>query len=222
MQMKFVFKGFLLLFILVYGSLAKGQEAAKMETGQYGEAKKKKISLNYLSLAFTNNHTAFPFSSFSQLVAGEWHPGFEAGTGFNWSEKRKHDWFQDFRIGYFYHQFVQHGIPLYTSFGYRYKFSERWNAQAGIGAGYFHSIPDQQRFKLNENGDYEKLGGIGRGQAMIVFNLSAGYRFNLEKQRPLEVFTTYQQRIQTPFVPSYVPLLPYNTLMIGVKRQIRK
>jgi hypothetical protein len=201
--------------------LTQAQASEEMPAAQADAVRKKKMALTYISLAFTNNHSAFPFSSFSNLVTGEWHPGFEAGTGFNWSEKKKHDWFQDFRVGYFYHQFVQHGIPLYTTFGYRYKFSERWNAQAGIGAGYFHSIPDQQRFKLNENGDYEKLGGIGRGQAMIVFNLSAGYRFNLDKKHSFEVFTTYQQRIQTPFVPSYVPLLPYNTLMIGVKRQIK-
>ncbi len=211
-----------LMYFLMCATLGLAQKAEMGKADESTKSKKKKYPLTYVSLAFTNNHTAFPFASFSNLVTGEWHPGFEAGTGFNWSEKKKHDWFQDFRVGYFYHQFVQHGIPLYTSFGYRYKFSERWNAQAGLGAGYFHSIPDQQRFKLNESGDYEKLGGIGRGQAMIVFNLSAGYRFNLEKKHPLEVFTTYQQRIQTPFVPSYVPLLPYNTLMVGVKRKIRK
>ena len=191
------------------------------ESGEPVMRSGKKFQLNYISLAFANHHSAFPFSSFGGLVTGEWHPGFEFGTGFNWSEKKKHDWFQDFRVGYFYHRFVQHAIPLYTNFGYRYKFSSRWNAQAGLGAGYLHSIPDHQRFKLNDEGDYEKMGGIGRGQAMVVFNISAGYNFNLQKKHPIEVYTTYQQRLQIPYVPNYVPLLPYNTLMIGVKRKLK-
>ena len=58
--------------------------------------KSKKVRLQYYSLAFTNNHTAYPFASFSKLVTGEWHPGFELGTGFNWSQKNKHDWYQEF------------------------------------------------------------------------------------------------------------------------------
>lgn len=177
---------------------------------------KKKRSLDHFSIAFTNNHSAYPFSSFSQLVAGTWHPGVEVGTGFNWSIKKKHDWYQEFRLGYFYHQFVQHGVPLYTNFGYRYKFSQRWRAQAGIGLGALFSFPDHKRYKLNSDGNYESISGV-RLQGMLVFNLGAGYQFARTKKHPLEAFITYQQRIQTPYVPNYVPLLPYNSLMFGLK-----
>ena len=52
---------------------------------------------------------------------------------------------------------------------------------------------------------------------MFVFNIGGGYVFNPHAKKPLSVFATYQQRIQTPFVKSYVPLLPYNTLMLGCK-----
>jgi hypothetical protein len=181
---------------------------------------KKKRSLDHYSLALTNNHSAYPFSSFSKLVTGTWHPGFEMGTGFNWSERKKHDWYQEFKLGYFYHQFIQHGIPLYTNFGYRYKFSKHWNAQTGIGAGALFSIPDQDRYKLNDDGNYEKISSL-RIQGMFVFNIGAGYKMELTKKFPLETFLTYQQRIQTPYVPSYVPLLPYNSLMLGVKMDIQ-
>jgi hypothetical protein len=188
--------------------------------GQKDSSNGGKFRFNHYSLAFTNNHSAFPFSSFSSLVTGEWHPGFEIGTGFNWSEHKKHDWYQDFKLGYFNHQFVQHGIPLYTNFGYRYKFSKHFNAQAGLGAGMLFSIPDHKRYKLNSDGNYEAHNKV-RLQGMFVFNVGAGYKFFLEKQHPLEAFLTYQQRIQTPYVPSYVPLLPYNSLMLGVKWGIR-
>jgi hypothetical protein len=179
---------------------------------------KNKKDFDYFSIALTNNHSAYPFSSFAGLVTGEWHTGFELGTGFNWTIKQKHDWYQEFRLGYFYHQYIQHGIPLYTSFGYRYKFSPVWTAQAGLGVGYFHSIPDHDRFKLNADGDYEEINNPGRGQAMAVFNLGAGYAFARQSRHPLQVFVTYQQRLQMPYIQSYVPLLPYNTLMLGIKR----
>jgi hypothetical protein len=181
-----------------------------------------KHRLQYLSAAFTNNHSAYPFSSFASLVTGEWHPGFEVGTGFNWKVKKRHDWYQEFRIGYFYHQFVQHGIPLYTSFGYRYKFGRHWQAQAGLGAGYLHSIPAHDRAKLNSNGEYELIKDAGRAQAMVVFNLGVGYNFALHTKHPWQAFLTYQQRIQTPYVKSYVPLFPYNSLMVGFKRSLHK
>lgn len=180
-----------------------------------------KKRLDHLSIAFTNNHTAFPFSSFAKLATGPWHPGFEAGTGFNWKSRKKHDWHQEFKLGYFYHQFIQHGIPLYTNFGYRYKFNAHWRAQLGLGAGALFSIPDHQRYKLNGQGEYERVQNV-RLQGMLVFNITAGYRFALKQQHPLEVYFTYQQRLQTPYVPNYVPLLPYNSMIMGIKRSINR
>jgi hypothetical protein len=186
---------------------------------QHDSISKKGIRFDHLSLAFTNNHSAYPFASFSKLVTGEWHPGFEMGTGFNWSVRKKHDWYQEIKLGYFNHQFVQHGIPLYTNVGYRYKFSKHWDAQAGLGAGVLLSIPDHNRYKLNNEGNYEAHNKV-RLQGMFVFNVGAGYKFHLTKKHPLEAFLTYQQRIQTPYVPSYVPLLPYNSLMVGMRRDL--
>lgn len=120
-----------LFLLIVLGSLrAIGQ---KDSTGSG------KFKLNHLSIAFSNNHTAFPFASFSKLVSGAWHPGFELGTGFDWSQHKKHDWYQEFKLGYFNHQFIQHGITLYTNFGYKYKFSKHWTGQAGLGAGLLFS-----------------------------------------------------------------------------------
>jgi hypothetical protein len=217
MQTYFSIKCFLTCILL--SGLIHAQEITKTDSTSHEIGKQKKISLQYVSLAFTNNHSAFPFSAFSQLVSGAWHPGFEMGTGFNWKERKKHDWYQDLKLGYFYHQFIQHGIPLYTNIGYRYKFSKHFNAQTGLGAGMLLSIPDHKRYKLNSEGNYEAHNKV-RLQGMFVFNVEAGYKFHLTKKHPLEAFLTYQQRIQTPYVQSFVPLLPYNSLMIGVKRAI--
>lgn len=208
-------KGIGWLIIIIFSSFY-----CPVTLSQKDSSQSKKRKLDHWSIALTNNHSAYPFSSFSKLVTGEWHPGVEIGTGFNWSERKKHDWYQDVKLGYFNHQFIQHGIPLYTNFGYRYKFSKHFTAQGGIGAGMLLSIPDHKRYKLDNEGNYEAHNKV-RLQGMFVFNVGAGYRFALNKKYPLETFITYQQRIQTPYVPSYVPLLPYNSLMLGVKRAIK-
>jgi len=182
----------------------------------YGQHKDKQISF-----ALTNSHTAYPFASFAKLFSGPYHPGVELGYGFNWANRKKHDWYQAFRLGYFYHRFVQHSIPLYTQVGYRYKPWNRVNFNAAIGAGYLHSVPATAVLKMNANGDYEKAKGIGRSQAL--FNLSFGGRYAVNKKTDAPtIFLQYTQQLQAPFINSYVPLLPYNTMALGLSVPFRK
>lgn len=204
--MKSIF--YLSLFILIFGSALAQNDS----TGRRRE----------LGVALTNNNSAFPFSKFGGLFQGPFHPGIELSYGLNWKTKPKHDWYQQIKLGYFYHRFVQHGIELYTNTGYRYKFSPSIFTEAAIGAGYLHSIPATAKLKLDDDGEYQNNKGVGRMQFMFVFNLGAGYTFNPTAKKPVSVFVTYQQRIQAPFVKSYVPLLPYNSLMIGGKINLGK
>jgi hypothetical protein len=168
------------------------------------------------SLAVMNTQSAMPFAKFAGMFTDQFHPGIEAGIGFNWKTKPKHDWFQEFKAGYFFHRFVQHAIPVYTDFGYRYKFSKRLASGLMIGVGYLHSIPATAKFKLDNNGDYKNNKGIGRMQAMASFGLQLSFTMNPKARHPFNIFSRYQQQIQMPFVKSYVPLLPYNSFMIGL------
>ena len=175
----------------------------------------------HVSFAVTNNHSAYPFASFTKLVSGPYHPGIELGYGFNWKTASRHDWYQDFHLGYFYHRFVQHAITLYSQAGYRFKPWKRLHFNTAIGAGYLHSIPATAVLELNGNGDYEKAKGLGRGQAM--FNFSLGSRYALSKKpNAISVFAQYSQQLQTPFINSYVPLLPYNSMALGLSLPIKK
>lgn len=171
--------------------------------------------------AVTNNNAAYPFSKLSGLFRSPLHPGVEFTYGFNWKTKPTHDFYQQVNLAYFYHRFVQHGIPLYTNFGYRYKFSVPFFAEASIGMGYLHSIPATAKLKLAKDGAYENNKGIGRMQAMFVFNVNIGYVIHANQKNPVRVFVSSQQRIQTPFVKSYVPLLPYNSIMIGAALRLK-
>lgn len=173
-----------------------------------------------LSIAANNNQTAFPFGKFVGLFAGPYHPGIEFGYSFNWSIKAKHDYFQRINAGYFYHRFAQHGIPVYTQIGFRYKFDNYIHLETALGGGYFHAIPATAQFKLNDNGEYTNGKRIGRPQAMLQFDLRASGNVTPASSKPLRLFLSYKQRLQTPFVKSYVPLLPYNIFEIGMTKQL--
>ena len=168
----------------------------------------------HISFSVTTQHTAYPFTSFGKLFIKEFHPGFDVGTGFNWRTKAKHDWFQTFDFGYSYHRFVQHILALYTETGYRYKFLETFAAEAKLGAGYLHAIPVDKIFKLTEDGVYKKKANWGRPQAMTAFTLGINKKVSASG---LAIFLQYQQRLQMPFIKSYVPVLPLNMLMAGMK-----
>ncbi len=174
----------------------------------------------YLGVAIFNTQSDLPFGKFSGMFSEIFHPGAEVTWGTNFRIKKKHDWFWDARVAYFFHRFVQHGIPVYANIGYRYKFNKRFAADLALGAGYMHSIPATGKLKLNENGDYENNKGIGRMQANACFGMGAGYLLNPQNVKPVKLFIVYQQRLQMPFVKSYVPILPYNSFMIGFSKSI--
>lgn len=175
-----------------------------------------KFRPHYSSMAVTTSHTAFPFGNFSSLFTKEFHPGFEVAAGFDLKSKEKHDWFLELKSGYFYHRFVQHGIPVYANLGYRYKLNSQFSAETSLGLGYMHSIPATSKFKL-ENGEYVNNKGVGRMQGMVNFALGLNYVLNPSVKKPITAFALYQQRLQMPFIKSYVPLLPYNSFQLGMK-----
>jgi len=174
----------------------------------------------YVSAAILSTQSDYPFGKFTKLITQPLHPGFELGYGRNSISKGKSEWFTELKLGYFYHRFVQHGIPLTLNFGYRYHFHPRFSSETSIGAGYLHSIPATSKFKLDENGEYQNNKGLGRMQVTASLSLGMGYLLNPKSRKPFTGFILYQQRIQYSFVRSYVPLLPYNTLQLGLKRAL--
>lgn len=171
--------------------------------------------VNHLSVAFTDQASAYPFAVGAGYFKSPLHPGIEVGWDRNFREKSHHDWFGAIKLGYFYHRFVQHGIPLYVNYGYRYRFSKSFSADVALGAGYLHSVAATEVLQLNDNGDYKNAKGIGRPQVMVALTAGTGYQFYINGKRPARIFLQYQGRIQTPFVKSYVPVLPYNQVALG-------
>lgn len=195
--------------VLLFASYASAQTTA-------GKNKKK---LEGLQVSFNNSHTAMPYGRFASLLYKEFHPGIEVGTGFNWKEKKKHDWFQTLKVGYSYHQFVQHSIMLYTEFGYRYKFPAGISAHTKLGAGYLHAIEDSEVFLLGENGEYKRSEKFGRSHPMASLSIGAAKNIG---SNGWQLFMDYQQRFQVSFIDAYVPALPVNSLHIGTTIPFRK
>ena len=179
-------------------------------------AQKKK----YIGLTFFNTQTDIPFGKFAGLFKDALHPGLEFRFGKNISTKKNHDWFREWRLAYFYHRYVQSGIPLYFDMGYRRHFIRHFEAETSIGAGVMRSIPGTQVFNQNDVGEWHALKLKGRWQLIATYEIGIGYTLNPQASRPLQIFSVYQQRIQFPFVNSYIPLLPYNSFMIGVSKTI--
>lgn len=169
--------------------------------------------LAYWGMAVNNYVTAKPITGFPRLFYSQFHPGVTVSTGFNWKEQPKYNLMQTFKAGYFSHRFVQRSVVLYSEFGYRYKAGDKLGLSIALGGGYLHMIPATTQFRKNDEGEWEKIKLKSRPQALISLSLGVDYRVT---KSGIRTFIRYQNMLQTPFVPGYVPLLPYNVLHTGM------
>jgi hypothetical protein len=70
---------------------------------------------------------------------------------------------------------------------------------------------------LNDDGEYERIRSLGKPQIMFDFGLECSYRFNEKMVGSLQ----YKTFIQAPFIKSYVPMLPYNSLQLGLSYNLK-
>lgn len=170
-------------------------------------------SLHYpLRLTVFDNATLLPGGD-AWLVWGlPVHPGVSAGTEFEYRHWRHGMLFQSAVLQYQYHRYVQHTIQAYSEVGYRYALRWPLNLEARLGAGYLHAIPAAQVFVFDQ-GRYVRKKSWGRAQLMAGAALGVGVRL----PRDWTLVLQYQFYIQTPFVRSYVPVLPNTALHAGVQ-----
>ncbi len=173
----------------------------------------------HVSFAITNHVPAMPFSSFG---VSNFHPGFDVSYQKDMVQRKQHEWFLRVSLGYFYHRFVQHAIPVSVNVGYSRGLATGFSGEISLGAGYIHSIPATAQLKLNDNGEYENAKGIGRPQFSANLGLGFNYLLAMKTERPVTVFTRYTQQIQMPFNKTYVPLLPYTSLALGAGIPLNK
>jgi hypothetical protein len=176
------------------------------------EAQSTSTKPRYLSFAVSNSHTAKPFGSFAGLFYKDFHPGIESGYGIIEKSQKKYELFVDFKLGYLFHRWVQHNISLSVNGGYRYLLNPTWGAGAKLGVGYQLSIPTSKVYTFGDDGLKDE-GHIVRSQFITNLGFFTDKKIN---DKGMRIFMEYQQKIQTPFIREYVPLLPYNNLLLGL------
>lgn len=176
----------------------------------------------YWGVAVYNTQPAMPFGVFVPLVTGPVHPGISFSYRNVAKELRKSSWFWEANAAIFYHRFIQVGVPVYVSMGYRYKFTSSFAAEISVGGGYLHAITATGRLEADENGIYHNKKSIGRPQFLIDGGIDISYKLKHKATASSEIFAGYHPMFQLPFIKSYVPLLPYNRLQIGVRMPFKK
>ena len=155
---------------------------------------------------------SLPFTGIPKVLTDIYRPYAELGYAFTFYQNEKNLLWLEGRVGYFNHRFVQQVIPIMVEGAYERRFGEQFSAFAGLGIGYLHAFPHEGRFELNENGQYEPVNAIGRAQFGANVTLGGKYAFNDTWSLSLE----YRSLLQMPFVNTYVPLLPYGIVQLGI------
>ncbi len=163
-----------------------------------------------------NSHAAFPFSRFGKLLYRDFHMNYEIGKSFTLKSGPKYEWFQTANLGFVRHKFVQSVILLYSENGYQRKLSSSVDVNTKLGLGYYHMFTGTERVEQNSNGDYEVKRDWGRPQAIITFSIGLTRSLVKNVNTAPKILIDYQLRLQTPYISPYVPLLPYNTLKVGM------
>lgn len=163
-----------------------------------------------------SNAVSLPAVKFSPL-----HPGIQVGFEKIWKEKKRFTLAQNFRLGYFYQRLVHHGIPLYTQIGYKYRVYKKLNLAAFADAGYIHTFGDNPTYKLNSDGEYVRTARAGKAHITFGYSIMASWAFSC-KHSTITPFIQHQFWMMTPFVKSYVPLMPNSAFHAGVYFTINK
>jgi hypothetical protein len=159
----------------------------------------------------SNNHSALPFHSFSRLAYKDLNPGFSFGP--NKSIFHSKNTVLGLRVHYFNLQKVQHSISISAELGYSLTLPAGFFITPNIGIGVMQAFSPGKVFKLNDEGEYVTKRNFGRTQVLLFINE------RLEKQitnKGKRAFLSYQQSLQAPFINEYVPLLPFNSLSVGL------
>ena len=174
--------------------------------------------INYVKISVTNSQTARPFTKFSALFHSPIHPGFEVGYMKTQRVGKHGKWLLEPTLSYTFHRWVQHNISLVVQEYYRHCVGAGFSISGRLGAGYQASIPTSRVFELSGETIKAKKFPV---RSQFTFNVGIGAEKQVNKQGML-IGLMYQQKIQTPFVKNYVPLLPYNCMMISLSIPVQQ
>lgn len=168
---------------------------------------------------FSNNVVSLPVTGFPRIFDTKLHPGLDFTAGIPLKGSLKHQLHAEFDAGIYYHRFMQTGLRLHGSLDYRFFFKNSVSFDAGLILGYLHSFTWYDISKLNDEGQYEKIAGIkGRPQALGGLKLGVSVPVFASEEVDYMLHLQFRTYLQAPFAGAYIPIIPTNSLMIGVSR----
>ena len=165
-------------------------------------------------ISIYNTQPAQPFGKLGALFIKDLHPGIEWGTGKIFKKRKNHEWIWSNRVGYFYHRFVQQAVYINTDGRYRWR-KGSLGIEASLGLGLLTSFPLTGVYQLSDQGEYQRKSIYMRLQASANVGLGLSWALKTKMKSTKRIFLRYEQKIQFPFIRSYVPFLPYSSIMAG-------
>ncbi|OQA00142.1 MAG: hypothetical protein BWY70_00785 [Bacteroidetes bacterium ADurb.Bin408] len=183
------------------------------------------VSAQYPSIggAVSNNVTSFPVTGFPQLFYSQFHPGLNAFMEWKINKSEKHQLCTAANLGFFYHRFIQSGVRIYPELDYKFFVNKQFNLNFGLGLGYLHSFEGYDVVIPLDNGGYKTRSAYtGRPQLLAVLNMGCAYKLSSTNEKSPSLLLQLHTNMQGPFVNSYVPVLPVNSLHIGISFPVIK
>ncbi|CAG0972272.1 MAG: hypothetical protein HND27_06650 [Bacteroidetes bacterium] len=166
-----------------------------------------------INVSFFNESTAIPYTRFVILPI---HPGIQVGTEWNYQEKEHSRLFQTANSCYFYHNYLAHGMGIYSELGYEYRLHSGLAVGGLLGLGYMHTLSTTEEF-IFLNGQYVKKADKGNARIFPSLSADVGYYPKKSEKHSLKLFLRYQSWVEYPYSPDFIPLMTHINLHLGVK-----
>jgi hypothetical protein len=166
----------------------------------------------------SNNTTGLPVIAYPDLFYSQFHPGVDITYGHQLNKSVKNKVYLNGTMGFYHHQFVQNLLRIYPTVSYERVLSDRALIQVGLGGGYGISFEGKNAFKLLEDGTYENKKFFG-ARSQYLMAVKFGFIYTLFKDNESKPKLTFQLKsfMQGTYVKSYVPLLPINSVNLGIR-----
>lgn len=179
---------------------------------------------NSILLAQNNSHqVTLSNSSTSLLVVGipqafyaNFHPGLDYQYNQQLNTSDKNRWYANYQGGFIYHRFVQTLVSFSGNMMYETPIGNRFSFNAGMGAGFGFAFSDEAVAKLNDDGEYEVRSAL-LPRMQFVLRFQTGFLYALsDDPESIKISLHLRTTAQGVFVNNYVPLLPINSVMVGL------
>jgi hypothetical protein len=171
----------------------------------------------------SQNATSFPVTGAGALLKPPIHAGLMFGYETKLNKSEKFQILNESNVGFIFHRFFQTAVFVNDVVKFNYAINTRFGLHTGIGAGYLHSFYQYSIFKLNDSGNYTEIKKLkGRPQFMAIFVLGASVGLKKENPEALRFTFEYRGFVHGTFAKSYVPLVPYNSIQLGIQIQLKE